>query len=97
MLKGLTKRIFGRGSPAATAEGFFLSVRCTACGETFRLFINKLTDLAQEFDQRGGVTYCLKKEIIGARCRNLIHVKMEFDANRNLVSRNIENGEFIEQ
>lgn len=96
MLKGLTKRIFGRGSSAAPVEGFFLSVRCGVCGETFRLFINKSTDLAQEFDEQGGVTYSLKKEIIGARCRNLIHVEMEFDGGRNLVSKNIDNGEFIE-
>ena len=96
MLKRLTKKLFGRGPSAQSSEGFFLNVRCSACGEVFNLFINKSTDLAQNFDERGGVTYSLNKEIIGVRCRNLIHVKMEFDGNRNLVSRKIEDGEFIE-
>jgi hypothetical protein len=96
MLKGLTKKLFGRGTPARSSEGFFLNVRCSACGEVFNLFINKSTDLAQNFDERGGVTYSLNKEIIGGRCRNVIHVNMEFDGNKKLASRKIENGEFIE-
>ena len=96
MLKGLTKKLFGGGPSAQSSGGFFLNVRCRACGEVFNLFINKSTDLAQNFDERGGVTYSLNKEIIGGRCRNMIHVMMEFDGNRNLVSRKIEDGEFIE-
>jgi len=42
------------------------------------------------------VTYSLNKEIIGGRCRNVIHVIMEFDGSKKLASRKIENGEFIE-
>jgi hypothetical protein len=75
MLKGLRKRLFGAGPFAHSSRGFFLNVRCKACGE---------------------VTYFLNKEIIGSRCRNLIYVKMEFNEHKNLVSREIENGEFIE-
>jgi hypothetical protein len=96
MLKGLRKRLFGGGSSAHSSRGFFLNVRCKACGEVFNLFIDKSTDLAQNFDERGSLTYFLNKEIIGSRCRNLIYVNMEFDGNKNLVSKNIENGEFIE-
>jgi len=96
MLKELTKRLFGGGPSAQPPEGFFLNVRCSACGEEFKLFINKSTDLAQNFDERGGMSYFLNKEIIGSRCKNLINVKMEFDGNRNLVSREIENGEFVD-
>jgi hypothetical protein len=96
MLKGLRKRLFGAGPFAHSSRGFFLNVRCKACGEVFNLFIDKSTDLAQNFDERGSVTYFLNKEIIGSRCRNLIYVKMEFNEHKNLVSREIENGEFIE-
>ena len=96
MLKELTKRLFGGGPSAQSSGGFFLNVRCSACGEEFKLFINKSTDLAQNFDERGGMTYFLNKEIIGSRCKNLINVKMEFDGNRNLVSREIEDGEFVD-
>lgn len=96
MLKRLTKRLFG-GGPSPSSEGFFLKVRCAACGEVFNLFINKSTDLAQSFGDEGGVTYFLNKEIIGGRCKNLIQVRMKFDGARNLLSREIENGEFIEE
>lgn len=97
MLKRLAKKLFSGGPSVQTPEGFFLKVRCSACGEVFNLFINKSTDLAQNFDEQGSATYSLNKEIIGGQCRNLIHVKMEFDGAKNLVSREIENGEFIEE
>jgi len=95
MLKKLVKKLFGEGPPESP-DGFFLRVRCNECGEEFNLFINKTTDLAQHFDEGGSVTYSLNKEIIGGRCRNLIHVTMEFDGARNLKNREIKNGEFIE-
>lgn len=96
MLKGLARKLFGGGPSREPSEGFFLNVRCSSCGEEFNLFINTSTDLAQDFDGRGGITYFMNKEIIGSQCRNLIHVRMEFDGSKNLVSRKIENGEFIE-
>lgn len=96
MLKRLTRKLFGMRPSGPSTEGFFLNVRCSACGEVFHLFINTTTDLFQNYDKEGGVTYSLKKEIIGGFCKNLIYVKMEFDGNKRLVSREIENGEFIE-
>jgi len=96
MLKKIVKALFG-GAPSSTrTDGFFLHVRCDRCAEEFHLFINKTTDLAQEFDENETIFYRLNKEIIGANCRNLIHVKMTFDAHRNLVSQQIENGSFID-
>jgi len=97
MFKRIAKKLFGEGTSVQSPGGFFLNVRCNECGEEFNLFINKSTDLAQNFDERGGVSYSLNKEIIGSNCRNLIYVKMEFDGGKNLVSRQIENGEFIEE
>jgi hypothetical protein len=95
MLKRIVKKLLGEGSSEQSPEGFFLNVRCGECGEEFNLFINKSTDLVQNFNERGSVTYSLNKEIIGGNCRNLIHVKMEFDGGKNLVSKHIESGEFI--
>jgi hypothetical protein len=96
MLKRIAKKFFSVGSPGQSPDGLFLDVRCEACGEVFHLFINKSTDLLQNFDEQGSVTYSLKKEIVGGHCKNLIHVKIEFDGAKNQVSRAIENGEFIE-
>jgi hypothetical protein len=95
MFKKLGKKLFG-GASATSVDGFFLRVRCNACDEEFNLFINKSNDLAQNFTEGGGVTYFLQKEIIGARCKNLIHVRMEFDGGKKLISRQIENGAFID-
>ena len=77
-------------------QGFFLKARCTECGETFNLFINTATDFLQDFDKDGNVTYALRKEIVGSRCRNLIQVRMALDGSKKLQSKTIENGEFIE-
>ena len=95
MFKILARKLFGGRSSVESKEGFFLNVRCSACGEVFNLFINKSTDLIQHFDEKANVAYSLNKEIIGGSCRTLIHVKMEFDGAKNLVSREIEKGEFI--
>jgi len=38
----------------------------------------------------------LQKEIFGVGCPNRIRVKMQFDGQKNLKSKKIENGEFIE-
>jgi hypothetical protein len=96
MLKKWVKKILSKDPPAPSTGGFFLNVRCRDCGEEFNLFINTSTDLIQNFDENGGVTYSLRKEIIGSRCKNLIHVKMEFDGSRKPVSKEIENGEFLQ-
>jgi len=97
MFKKLAGKLFGKGPSKPIADGFFLKVRCSKCAEEFKLFINKSYELMQNFEENGGVTYVLKKEIYGVGCRNRIRVNMAFDGAKNLVSREIENGEFIEE
>jgi len=97
MLKKLAEKLFGKGVPSAAGTGFFLEVRCSRCGEQFHLFVNLSTDLMQDFHEDGSVTYVLRKEIIGAGCKNLIQVNMDFDGGKRLLSRKIENAEFIEK
>ena len=96
MLKSILKKIIGGGSAGVSSDGFFLDVRCSQCGEAFHLFINKATDLAQDFGEDGELTYFLNKEIIGSNCRKLIRVRMKFDGAKKLISRKIENGEFTD-
>jgi hypothetical protein len=95
MFKKLGKKLFAGGSPPAPG-GFFLKVRCNVCGEVFNLFINTSTDLGQNFTEGGGMTYSLNKEIVGGYCRNLIQVSMVFDGSKKMISREIENGVFID-
>jgi len=96
MFKKLASKILGKKPAKPSSDGFFLDVRCNECREQFHLFINKSWELIQNFEENGSVTYSLQKDIIGVGCNNRIHVKMQFDSGKNLQSRQIENGEFIE-
>jgi hypothetical protein len=96
MFKKLTDKLLGKKNSKSSPDGFFLDVRCDKCQEQFHLFINKSWELMQNFEEDGTVTYTLKKNIIGVGCSNRISVKMQFDSGKNLKSRQIKNGEFIE-
>ena len=96
MFKKLASKILGKKTAKSSSEGFFLDVRCNKCHEQFHLFINKSWELMQNFEENGSVTYSLQKDILGVGCNNRIHVNMQFDSGKNLQSRQIENGEFIE-
>ena len=96
MFKKLADKIFRKDTSKSSSDGFFLNVRCNECQEQFHLFINKSWELMQNFEKNGSVTYSLQKEIFGVGCNNRIRVKMQFDSGKNLKSRQIENGEFIE-
>ena len=97
MLKKLAGMFLGKDKSEPSQDGFFLNVRCTQCGERFRLFINKSYELMQNFEADGQVTYALKKMVYGVGCSNRIHVSMMFDSQKKLVSKEIENGEYIEE
>jgi hypothetical protein len=96
MFKKLAEKLLGKNSSKPTSEGFFLDVSCSNCGEQFHLFINKSWELMQNFEKNGSVTYSLKKEIFGVGCKNRVHVEMQFDSGKNLISKQIENGAFLE-
>jgi hypothetical protein len=96
MFKKFAEKLFGKNSARPSPDGFFLNVRCSECSEEFRLYINKSYELMQNFETDGSVTYALKKEVFGVGCKNRIQVNMKFDSGKKLVSREIKNGEFIE-
>jgi hypothetical protein len=96
MLRKLAEKLFGKSTSAPAPDGFFLKVRCSACEEQFNLFINKSYELMQNFEKDGSVTYFMKKEIFGVGCNNRIYVSMKFDTGKKLVSREIENGEYMD-
>jgi hypothetical protein len=51
----------------------------------------------QNFEPDGNVNYTLKKEVYGVGCKNRIYVNMKFDGSKKLLSREIKNGEYIEE
>jgi len=96
MFKKLAGKIFGKDNSQTSSDGFFLNVRCSECDDKFHLFIHKSWELSQNFEEDGSVTYFLKKKIFGVGCPNQIYVDMTFDSNKNLISKQIENGEFLD-
>ena len=96
MFKKLVGNIFTKKNSPSSSDGFFLNVRCSQCEDKFHLFIHKSWELSQNFEEDGSVTYFLKKKIFGVGCPNQIYVNMQFDSGKNLISKQIENGEFIE-
>ena len=96
MFKKLVSKLLNKENSVSESDGFFLRVSCNKCGEQFNLFINKSYELSQNFEQNGSVTYFLKKTVFGVGCKNRILVNMQFDSAKNLLSRQIENGQFIE-
>ena len=77
-----------------TSEAIFIYSQCAKCQEKFRNRIDKQHDLLQNYTETGPA-YTAHKEIIGSSCRKVIIVDLEFDAQRRLTGKSIQNGKFI--
>ncbi|MGD9495339.1 MAG: hypothetical protein AB7Y46_03410 [Armatimonadota bacterium] len=90
----------GEGPPVAARRAFCITVRCARCGEVIRLRIDRDHELqsvyapeAEEGD--APLEYILRKEVVGESCQNLIHFTIHFGPDHELVSSEIEGGEFL--
>ena len=93
------KRIASALSPQGAGEGDVLWVyaRCDKCGETIKTRLDLRHDLTPNYGAEGRVTdYVSRKVLIGSqRCFESIEVKLTFDPQRRVVSREIAGGQFI--
>ena len=98
---GLLKRITDLFAPAKTSAdtGYWIAARCKRCGETVRSRVNLCNDLSMQDAEDGGeVRYLCRKTLMGDQgCFQRIEVELFFDAQRRLVERNINGGEFIDE
>ncbi|MCD6351513.1 MAG: hypothetical protein J7M26_05295 [Armatimonadetes bacterium] len=95
----LLHKLFVPCEPKEDAEGapaLLLTVECQECGEFVRTRIDKANDLQTIYgsDDRP-VGYLLTKELIGANCRNMIHVRMKFDAHQRPTDVEVEGGHLV--
>ncbi len=75
----------------------WLYVRCNRCGEVIRNRINLANEpSATGYDDRGQPTgFLLRKTLIGSQqCYQPIEVTLTLDANRRIVEREIQGGQF---
>ena len=86
-----------------TAPALRIEVRCSKCGEIVRARVDKMHELQCEYGDNGigdpdqephPISYVLTKELVGAKCQNLIHLSVRFDSRSRLIEKHIEGGEF---
>jgi hypothetical protein len=91
------KKLFSGGPQPPkdeTTEAIFIYSQCKKCQEKFRNRIDKRHDLQTNYADTGPA-YMAHKEIVGAYCRNILIVDLEFDERRRLQDKRIQNGTFI--
>jgi hypothetical protein len=72
-------------------------VRCDHCGETIPVRVDLRHELTPQYGEGEG-SYFVRKGVIGSgdtRCFRTIDVRLTFDAQKRLVSREIAGGAFI--
>jgi hypothetical protein len=83
----------------ADSGALWIMVKCNRCGELTRARIDLRNDLSVEYVEAGGLpTYFCRKVLIGegGHCFQRMEVELTFDASRNLVSRQVSGGQFVE-
>lgn len=86
-------------TPPASRADYWLAVKCKRCGEVVRGRIDMNNELSIDYGEDGGVmTYHCRKVLIGEqRCFQTIEVMLKFDANRRLLERQVNGGEFVDE
>ncbi len=89
------------GSPSRQGNGasdfYEVVVRCRRCGEILTGQINLKNDLSIDYETG---QYFIRKSIMGSgenRCFERVQVKLTFDSDRRLLSREASGGAFVER
>jgi hypothetical protein len=85
------KKIFGGGSGGYDDHSIYVYVRPKRCDQIVLVRIDLFNDLSQN-DLSDG--YFVRKIAQAARCPFQAEITLEFDKNRKITDRHIENGEF---
>ncbi len=97
LFKKLSSLFSGVGK--ADSDALWIAVKCKRCGEVTRARIDLRNDLSIEYGEAGGLpTYFCRKVLMGegGHCFQRMEVELTFDANRNVVSREVSGGQFVE-
>jgi hypothetical protein len=87
--------LFSQKPPATPV--YWIYARCNRCGEVVSARVNLYNDLSIDYDQGEKPSYHCHKSLIGERmCFQRIEVALVFDEKRNLASREITGGVFVD-
>ena len=92
------KSFFAMPAENSGTQFITFTVKCKRCGEEIQVKARKDSELSRVFEDEGpqGAEYFLRKEILGEKCNNLIYVDIYFGSGLNVISREIEGGEFAD-
>lgn len=97
ILDKFASSLFGSGRGQADVHWEY--VRCSRCGEQIPVRVDLRHELTPRYGEGEGA-YFVRKGVIGSggtRCFQTIEVRLTFDAQKRLVSREIAGGSFITQ
>lgn len=90
------KKLFS-GSPARHEKRYYtLTVKCKRCGETITGRIDLDNDLSVEYKEGGDVFYARKVLMGENKCFQRVEVNLKFDADRQVIEKDISGGEFVD-
>ena len=88
--------LFGASAQGGGDRFHTFAVQCNRCGEVIQAQIDLSNELSIDYGEDGSVkAYFCRKVLIGKqRCFQQIEVTLTFDANRQLIDRQIVGGKF---
>ena len=95
LLKKISSRLFG--SSDQEKEVYKMTVRCSRCGEEIPVRIDLSRELTPRYGE-GDAAYHVHKGVLGSgehRCFQRIDVRLTFDAQKRVISRDISSGTFV--
>lgn len=92
------KNIFTVPAGDNASKFITFTIRCNKCGEEITVRARKDSDISRvsESESQPGAEYFLRKEILGEKCNNLIHIEVYFGPGFNIISKEISGGKFVE-
>ncbi len=80
----------------SSKKAFYISVKCSDCGEEIRVRINRSSDFQLEYKSVNPEhCYTIKKEIIGKNCFNLMGLTLALTKNLRILFADAKACEFI--
>lgn len=97
---GLLKKLGDLFNPRSQSDRWvhWVSVKCNRCGEHIRARVDLRNDLSINYSEDGSPTYFTRKVLMGeGHCFQQIEVELTFDKDRQLTSRQISGGTFVDE
>ena len=96
MSMGFIKKLFSGSSSRSTASLYSFKVKCNRCGERIEGHVNLSNDLSVEYEDNREVFFVRKMLMGSGHCFQQIEVEMKFNADRNLLEKQVHGGQFVE-